>query len=177
MKNKIALILGSTALVVTSTVLMISAQSASALSLQSVVTGLCLDGDSRNVGPEAPSNTGTVYTNPCKSSNPYQKWNLLQNGGNSITLTHSKTGFCLTAVPLSVLAEPGPDGPDIFLSTCDGSDYQRWFFSSNRTPNDNRSDGKWKNVATGRCLDNDNNRKVYLLECKNQYAGQNWGSR
>ncbi len=170
MKNKLALILVVTALAVTSTVLKVSAQSASSLSLQSVATGRCLDSDKKFVGPEAPPNFGTVYTTPCKSNNPYQRWNPSKSG-SGVILTHPKTGLCLTNYKgnvnkYSILGTAG----------CNDEKNQKWFFTSNRTPNDNRSDGKWKNVSTGLCLDSNNNGEAYTLGCSDQHTGQNWGT-
>lgn len=172
MKNKLALILVGTALVVTSTVLKVSAQSASSLSLQSVATGFCLDSDKKYVGPEAPPNQGTVYTKPCKSNNPYQKWNPSKSG-SGVILTHPKTGLCLTNFKGRTIEKDSI----LVTSGCDDNKNQMWFFTSNRTPNDNRSDGQWKNVETGLCLDSNNNGEAYTLGCSGQHTGQNWGTR
>jgi hypothetical protein len=173
MKNKLALILVGTTLAFSNTVLTFSAQSASGLSLQSVATGLCLDSDIKKlVGIKIPV-AGDVYTKPCKSNNPYQKWNLSQSD-SSIILKHVKTGFCLTS------RSRDGNGQRRFTGTepCNNDEgIDKWTFTSNRTPNDNRSDGKWKNVKSGECLDSNNKGEVYAMECSDRHAGQNWGTR
>jgi hypothetical protein len=147
MKNKLALILGSTTLAVISTVLTVSAQAASAGEVKSQVTGLCLDSD----------NNGYVYTKGCNGGG-YQNWNFSQNGSNWI-LKNAATGRCLDS-----------DGPGkVYTKGCNGGGYQNWEFSAGNF-------GQYKNAATGRCLDSDNNGEVYAYGCRPHFKGQRWHS-
>jgi Ricin-type beta-trefoil lectin domain len=171
MKNKLAMISFSTIIAFSSTVLTVSAQSASALSLQSAVTGLCLDSEqAKLVGIKVAQ--GNVYTKPCKGNNPYQKWDLSQSG-SSIILKHFKTGFCLTHGSV----QHASSSYGLITKPCDGRAEQKWNFTSNRTPNDHRSDGTYKNEATGLCLDSNQNGQVYTMGCENRRTGQNWSTR
>jgi hypothetical protein len=158
MKNKIALILGSTALAVTSTVLMVSAQSAFAgevYSVENSATGLCLDSNDRE----------NAYTKGCNNG-AFQRWDMSGSGSGWI-LKNLRTGLCLDSDP----------GGKLYTKDCNGGAYQVWNYSGNRTPSDNRRDGKYTNARTGRCLDSDNSGNAYTYPCKDEYGGQNWFSQ
>jgi Ricin-type beta-trefoil lectin domain len=155
MKNKIALILGSTALAITSTVLMVSAQSASAgevYSLENIATGRCLDSDPG----------GKAYTLGCNNG-AYQRWDVSQSGSGYI-LRNDKTGRCLDS----------NDKGDAYTLDCNGGPYQLWNYTST---SHHPPYGKYWNVATGRCLDSDNSGNAYTYPCKDESGGQNWFSR
>jgi Ricin-type beta-trefoil lectin domain len=150
MKNKIALILGSTALAITSTVLMVSAQSASAGQVQSQVTGRCLDG----------SRSKDIYTRDCEGNNAYQRWDIYQDGSSNWTFKSQGTALCL---------DSNNEG-NVYTNDCkSGNPYQRWVFSSG-------DGGKYKNEKTGLCLDSDNNGNVYATGCTEDRTGQRWHS-
>jgi hypothetical protein len=147
MKNKLALILGSTTLAVISTVLTVSVQAASAGEVKSQVTGLCLDSDP----------TGHVYTKGCNGGG-YQNWNFTRNGSNYF-LENAATRRCLDS-----------DGSGyVYTKECNNGGYQNWEFSGENF-------GRYKNTATGRCLDSDNNGEVYAYGCHLRYKGQRWHS-
>lgn len=155
MKNKLALILGSTALAGASTVLMISAPSAFAgvvYSLENIATGLCLDSNSNE----------NAYTKGCNNG-AYQRWDISQSG-SVYFLRNEKTGLCLDS----------DHGGDAYTKGCNGGPYQQWSYTST---SNNPPYGKYSNIRTGRCLDSDNNGALYTYPCQNNYKGQNWFSR
>jgi hypothetical protein len=155
MKNKIALIIGSTALAIASTVLTISAQSASAgevYSLENIATGLCLDSN----------NNENAYTKGCNNG-AYQRWDVSQSG-SGYTLRNEKTGLCLDS----------NDNGNAYTKGCNGGAYQLWNYTST---SHNPPYGKYWNVATGRCLDSNNKEELYTYPCKDESGGQNWFSR
>jgi hypothetical protein len=112
MKNKIALILGSTALAIASTVLMVSAQSASAgevYSLENIATGLCLDSN----------DNGNAYTKGCNGG-AYQLWNYTSTSHNPPygKYWNVATGRCLDS----------NNKEELYTYPCkDGYGGQNWF--------------------------------------------------
>jgi hypothetical protein len=150
MKNKLALVVGSTMLAVAMGITWTdaSAQAGSAGTVQSQVTGRCLDGNRE----------GEIYTKDCNNGS-YQSWNIYQNGSNWV-LKSNGTALCLDS----------NNERKVYATPCKNDNpYQRWVFSSSEG-------GKYKNEATGLCLDSNNMGDVYTYGCAEKNTGQKWHS-
>jgi hypothetical protein len=149
MKNKLALVVGSTMLAVAISITLTdaSAQAGSEGTVKSQVHGRCLDGDREE----------RIYTKDCNNG-AYQSWNIYQNRSNWV-LTSNGTALCLDS----------NNNGEVYAKPCkDDNPYQRWVFSNDG--------GKYKNEATGLCLDSNGQGEVYTLGCADKNTGQKWDS-
>jgi Ricin-type beta-trefoil lectin domain len=150
LKSKLALVVGSTMLsvAISTTLTDSSAQAGSAGTVQSQVTGRCLDGN----------RSERIYTSECNGGS-YQSWNIYQIGSNWV-LKSNGTALCLDS----------NEKKEVYAKDCkQDNPYQRWVFSSSEG-------GKYKNEATGLCLDSNNKGEVYTLGCTEKSTGQKWHS-
>jgi Ricin-type beta-trefoil lectin domain len=150
LKNKLALVLGSTMLAVAFSITLtdFSAQAGSAGTVKSQIHGLCLDGNREE----------QIYTKNCNNG-AYQSWNIYQSSSNWI-LKSNGTALCLDSNSIG----------EVYAKPCkDGNPHQRWVFSGS-------DGGKYKNEATGLCLDSNGQGDVYTLGCADKNTGQKWHS-